>query len=751
MKGAATHSDADSSHNKELKNFAILNNLKHPNVMELLASYTLGDTHNLLFPLANHGTLSDLLKTQAEIQHFKSAVDFLVAMAGLASAVEHVHNFTVSREIDLNLLGCHHDLRPRNILVHGDRFVLADFGLAQFHEQSDELKTYVNPADDYSAPEERKTPASDIWSFGCILAELIEYMVQGCEGVKRFRVARKFRSPVGSILSQFHVNSEQLNPKVDAWLSQLECQERERPTCALLVWLVRAILQMQHSDRLEAGEITWRLRLLALYEVSEDIDNLFHQVRANADDLDMALEHMRFDSWRDSIQVRDPRNKFKSPGGTSYNAMDQFDAIQGTLSRIHDNLQSRIAREMIPARLDLSHLLRLNADLESFLSEEQNIASQRYFHLKMMEVDNELFDQDDDNGSNSRISADLRLKRTIRNMTHLLEESAGEDALKLLIKPEDVRIQAEEPRPMLHDIGLLTGGLEPRKVWVEWRKYENSAMDKDLTKKLHARTAALATFLSQPKPQSFRTLKCHGYYHKEKQASFGLVFDIPGGARPVKWTTLEREFFKRADSKNEKGSNRLRPDLEDKYKLASSLATAILELHSAGWLHKSLAAENVVFFPQDKQGSMSFVRKPFLVGFNHGRPDDPSTFTTGLSKDSTKLYKHPMYIKNEYRFRQRYDYYSLGMVLLAIGYWRPLDEILEQDGSPEDQRQKCLEKRIPRLAQYVGRGYCEAVRYCIECDFGSSDDLGHETRVKDSLLLFKEQVVDKLDRYLIHP
>jgi len=45
----------------EVKNLATLNHLRHPNIARLLACYADKDTINLIFPLAERGTLRDLL------------------------------------------------------------------------------------------------------------------------------------------------------------------------------------------------------------------------------------------------------------------------------------------------------------------------------------------------------------------------------------------------------------------------------------------------------------------------------------------------------------------------------------------------------------------------------------------------------------------------------------------------------------------------------------------------------------------
>lgn len=165
-------------HEAELENLSILNHLKHPNIVEVLTSYTRKDRHNLIFPLAEGGTLDDLLSTERNLTPFISNESFLVGLVGLSSALDHVHNFITKCNIKLELIGCHHDLRPKNILLSGQVFILADFGLSKFKPSTEDSATPFKKGQDYYlAPECEDLDkyfeplsirrSSDIWSFGC--------------------------------------------------------------------------------------------------------------------------------------------------------------------------------------------------------------------------------------------------------------------------------------------------------------------------------------------------------------------------------------------------------------------------------------------------------------------------------------------------------------------------------------------------------------------------------------------------------
>ena len=72
----------------------------------------------------------------------------------------------------------HRDLKPGNLLVNGNcDLLVCDFGLARGYEPENELTDYVVTRW-YRPPEllllaHHYTPAVDVWSTGCILAELV--------------------------------------------------------------------------------------------------------------------------------------------------------------------------------------------------------------------------------------------------------------------------------------------------------------------------------------------------------------------------------------------------------------------------------------------------------------------------------------------------------------------------------------------------------------------------------------------------
>ncbi|KAL8646583.1 MAG: hypothetical protein Q9226_006797 [Calogaya cf. arnoldii] len=101
----------DSGYEREQNNLHILSRLKHPNIVRLINSYKFRGKINFLFPQAQGGNLHELLRTEHRPPQLQTDSSFLLALCHLSSAIATVHSFTIE-ELDLSMIGCHHDLKP---------------------------------------------------------------------------------------------------------------------------------------------------------------------------------------------------------------------------------------------------------------------------------------------------------------------------------------------------------------------------------------------------------------------------------------------------------------------------------------------------------------------------------------------------------------------------------------------------------------------------------------------------------------
>ena len=294
---------------RELRNLSLLAQIKHPNIVELMCCYSYQNHHTFIFPVADHRDLEKLLEMPQRPVQFDADEIFLVSLAELASALHAVHNF-FSDVLDLHLTGYHHDLAPRNILVDGNRLLLADFGLSNFKDSAKASSTsFRNNGGHYIAPEcqtlegkiqaNRITRASDIWSFGCILLEVFIYMKRGKDGVQMFEEARVFPTPE-FIFRRFHNGPNRPSPAVLSWMQELGTSASTHE--AWLLRLISTMLSVEPLKRPKSAQVLCLLQLVAIKASSDAIQSKIDGDIGIKDDLEAVIEYQRFSSWAWAFQ-----------------------------------------------------------------------------------------------------------------------------------------------------------------------------------------------------------------------------------------------------------------------------------------------------------------------------------------------------------------------------------------------------------------------------------------------------------------
>ncbi|KAI4694764.1 hypothetical protein J4E81_006364 [Alternaria sp. BMP 2799] len=91
----------------------------------------------------------------------------------------------------------------------------------------------------------------------------------------------------------------------------------------------------------------------------------------------------------------------------------------------------------------------------------------------------------------------------------------------------------------------------------------------------------------------------------------------------------------------------------------------------AGLMHNDDAAR----IPTKEADRKEWAQTPIMLGFASSRQNEADAATLG--PDNRLNYHHPDYLQNKSRYRQEYDYYSMGMMLLEIGHWAPLVKLTE--------------------------------------------------------------------------
>lgn len=264
-------------------------------------------------------------------------------------------------------------------------------------------------------------------------------------------------------------------------------------------------------------------------------------------------------------------------------------------------------------------------------------------------------------------------------------------------------------------------------VWIEWKKYEREYLKDDPSGdlKIHPntlrRTAELAALLASPKPSEFGTPPCLGYFDDREKNSyrnrFGWIFNVPDEAQGDRFPTSLLSLY--TDPRVG------RPALDDRIQLAKSLAVSLLYLHTVNWLHKGLRSENVVFFDNIDGPNLG---APILCGFEYSRPNRVGTSERPDAKPEWDMYRWPDVQCEktlEGNSRKTHDIYSLGLILIEIAHWRPLNDILELGEAAKIpiETTRLIRHRLlyitdipgslKQVKELMGRKYHDVVRLCL--------------------------------------
>jgi serine/threonine protein kinase len=146
----------------------ILTRLRHPGIVPILDSGAAAEILYLVMPWV----VGENLRTRLQREGRLPIPEALAIARDVAAAIDHAH--------DQNVL--HRDIKPANILLEGHRGLVCDFGLARAISRSavEPLSSsgLVLGTPAYMSPEqgmgkEELTRASDLYSLGCVIFEML--------------------------------------------------------------------------------------------------------------------------------------------------------------------------------------------------------------------------------------------------------------------------------------------------------------------------------------------------------------------------------------------------------------------------------------------------------------------------------------------------------------------------------------------------------------------------------------------------
>lgn len=365
---------------KEVGILRLLRLSKHANIVPILGSYVQNNVYNLIFPLA-HTDLENVLTGKWSNHNLMRSEDFIDELRALTSALNALH-FYRFKEMELDLVGCHHDLKPSNILVFNGHFVLADFGLsrlAPIHDGS--LIKFKDCIGDFFSPESLQDLStqpigrkSDIWSLGCVVIEVATFIVFGHSGVQDFRRKRETKVSPNYQNSRFHDNTR-LKHEVTTWIKELS-QKAEEST-EDLIKLTSGMFNVVSQKRPDIEEVLRNLNFISLKALATKAIKLFKDFFKYNGDFNLEMERTKFGEWYSVLglgsRAQDVRDDFLIRLGADFR--DKIRTIIRVLERILDPVETPVDWE---ETLDQAYLeiRQCNDDLWSALPSQMRKAMQ---------------------------------------------------------------------------------------------------------------------------------------------------------------------------------------------------------------------------------------------------------------------------------------------------------------------------------------------------------------------------------------
>ncbi|EXJ89005.1 hypothetical protein A1O3_02069 [Capronia epimyces CBS 606.96] len=269
-----------------------------------------------------------------------------------------------------------------------------------------------------------------------------------------------------------------------------------------------------------------------------------------------------------------------------------------------------------------------------------------------------------------------------------------------------------------------------RTVLVEW-KYVTCLDDSTIS----TRVNQVAAFLQALGP-TLHSLQCRGFVTDRVSNRYGYIFDLPdelhSSPSPSPSYHSQEAVHINVDVRKSgvpslpHSTPQYRPlremldqpgmvSLNTKLSLAVTLLETLLDLHTAGWLHKEFRSDNIYLIRKADNNTTTTnnnnllyhgaakddlsTYSAYIAGYVSSRLDRPDEMTEPLKSElEADLYRHPALLSDVRQpYRKSFDIFSVGCTLLEIGLWLPLRRILEAHSvaaRPEPQ-----ERRSPSIPE----------------------------------------------------
>ncbi|KAI0444973.1 hypothetical protein F4803DRAFT_572103 [Xylaria telfairii] len=234
-----------------------------------------------------------------------------------------------------------------------------------------------------------------------------------------------------------------------------------------------------------------------------------------------------------------------------------------------------------------------------------------------------------------------------------------------------------------------------------------------------------------------------GYYEDMERSRLALIYSFPPTFNAVTFDNLtQHPFDNLCTLDNLLSRPNFEPTLEAKFRLAYNLANTIFDMHSRGITHGNLHTSTISFAntvgddSETPGASEVDIRRPLISSFDIF-PNSPSA---SHSPSMFLLHRHtldprttsqsPLAVNSD---TKTLDLYSLAMMLVSIGLWTTLENLVPNLESPS-----VPESVLGQLAIRCGTLYMRAVQACwnaVEFELsrpGNGDEIIRQVQVRVS-------------------
>ncbi|KAH8725467.1 kinase-like domain-containing protein [Phaeosphaeriaceae sp. PMI808] len=344
----------DEPFNRETTAYKRLNSIRHPHIVQLLATYYQKRHLNMIFHWADGDLYEFWQNSSSSLPRDQHLARWLIAQfLGLADALYCIHHSELMDPAshDLGPQDCkrthgrHGDFKPHNILwFRSDsttnrlgNLMVSDLGSTEFH--ATHSKTIAADmaggfTDTYRAPEfdkfETVAPKADIWSFGCVLLEFIVWYILEWQGVMDFAGARKDDSNWMLRADHFfNYNQDNKEVEVKASVTQQVAMLMEAPGTSdflvdLLDFVGNELLKTQPAKRATCSQIVSKFRAIKgrcdqdiLYCTQRKLKKI---ARASTDLSEKALVSLSAEMHEEYVRVLVPNSNVRPSALTTKNS-----------------------------------------------------------------------------------------------------------------------------------------------------------------------------------------------------------------------------------------------------------------------------------------------------------------------------------------------------------------------------------------------------------------------------------------------